>query len=212
MLGHVDAVQEVAVRATRVDDRGRLHEFRQVRRFYECEVRSTCVEIMSPRRLLDGVQATPSSTGSVRHSPRATGVDVRFACMPSRWRRLFFAAAPIDFPRRPMIPFLFLSRGLVTVHAGGTRLGPVLSGLPVLRGDGGWHAGTDRLRAVCRATLPRCSTSLQLRCWQGHDDEINFCMLVCYRTLALVLSSRVLAAVLARLAACGLARQPLMTP
>ena len=45
-----------------------------------------------------------SSTGIDRHSPRATGVELeRFTCMLARWRRLFFAAAPIDFPRRPML-------------------------------------------------------------------------------------------------------------
>ena len=48
--------------------------------------------------------STRSPTGSVRHSPRATGRGLlRVACMVSRCRRLFFAAAPIDFPRRPML-------------------------------------------------------------------------------------------------------------
>ena len=48
--------------------------------------------------------STLSSTGSDRHSPRATGgALLRVACMVSRCRRLFFAAAPIDFPRRPML-------------------------------------------------------------------------------------------------------------
>ena len=47
--------------------------------------------------------STLSSTGSDRHSPRATGgALLRVACIPSRCRRLFLAAAPIDFPRRPM--------------------------------------------------------------------------------------------------------------
>ena len=47
--------------------------------------------------------STRSSTGSVRHSPRATGSGLlRVACMPPSCRRLFFAAAPIDLPRRPM--------------------------------------------------------------------------------------------------------------
>ena len=51
--------------------------------------------------------STLSSTGSDRHSPRATGgALLRVACMPSRWRRLFFAAAPMDLPRRPICLWL----------------------------------------------------------------------------------------------------------
>ena len=51
--------------------------------------------------------STLSSTGSDRHSPRATGgALLRVACMPSRWRRLFFAAAPMDLPRRPICLFV----------------------------------------------------------------------------------------------------------
>jgi len=67
--------------------------------------------------------STLSSTGSDRHSPRATGgALLRVACMPSRWRRLFFAAAPMDLPRRPMMLVVAAPcPGCAVLAAGTTR-------------------------------------------------------------------------------------------
>ena len=124
--------------------------------------------------------STRSPTGSVRHSPRATGRGLlRVACMVSRCRRLFFAAAPIDFPRRPIL-FVAAPCPGCAVHAAGTP-------------------GTERWQAVCDR-CPGVSTSLHS--WAARTLPEIWNASVLQDASSFQTAVRAFSAVLARLAAC----------